>query len=119
MAKPTTHKLESVDTPTAWLRCTRCGKESGNKNRGIADYFMGVCQSEEAVLETPEQAKYHEEVKASKAQAIADMQATPRQVGYLQALLEKNPLTARDLGIHGIPSNLSKANASAMIELLK
>ena len=39
---------------------------------------MGVCQSAEAILETPADARYHEEKKAAKAEAIADLKATPR-----------------------------------------
>ena len=119
MAKTTHSITEKRDSKGSFFQCSRCGKESGSSTKGQADIFMGACVSAEAILETPEQARVHEEKKAGKAQAIADMRATPRQIGYLEALLEKNPLTARELGVHGIPSNLSKAAASNLIELLK
>ena len=116
----TTHNItEKRDSKGSFFQCARCGKDSGASTKGQADKFMGVCQSDEAILETPADARYHEEKKAAKAEAINDMKATPRQIGYLEALLEKNPMTARELGIHGIPSNLSKSAASDLIEMLK
>ena len=116
----TTHSIiEKRDSKGSFFQCTRCGKDSGANNKGQADIFMGACVSAEAILETPADARYHEEKKAAKAEAINNLKATARQIGYLEALLEKNPMTARELGIHGIPSNLSKTAASDLIKLLK
>ena len=66
----TTHSItEKRDSKGIFFTCTRCGKESGASTKGQADNFMGVCQSAEAILETPEQARYHEVKQAAKAEA--------------------------------------------------
>ena len=117
MALATTHKL--TGNSGNWT-CTRCNGNSGANNRGQADYFMGSCVSTAAYLETPRQARAHDAQESAKAEALAAMIPTPRQLGYLEALISKSPLVAQASGISmATARNWTKSEVSEAIDALR
>ena len=117
MARATTHKL--TGTAGNWT-CTRCKGDSGANNRGQADFFMGSCVSTAAYLETPQQTQAHDAQEAAKSQALAAMLPTPRQLGYLEALIQKSPLVAQasDISMEAARS-WTKSEVSKAIDALR